>query len=84
MTHAPDATTDPATHAAACTTAPLAAEAAPAPAPKAAGFASLISAAKAAANKQGEQPRQSKLNLSAHSNKIGPAPNGSRRSLGKR
>jgi hypothetical protein len=84
MTHTPDVETDPATHAADCATATHAAEAAPAPARKNTGFASLISAAKAAAAKQGDQPRQSKLNLSAHSKKIGPAPNGSRRSMGKR
>jgi hypothetical protein len=48
------------------------------------GFASLINAAKAAAGKPGDQPRHSKLNLNAHTQKIGPAPNGSRRSMGKR
>lgn len=55
-----------------------------APAPKATGFASLFGAAKAAAGKQDGQQWHQKGNKSAHEKKIGPAPNGTRRSMGKR
>ena len=57
-----------------------------APAKKAgvAGFASLFSAAAAAAGKNDDQPWHQKGNKSAHEKKIGPAPNGTRRSMGKR
>lgn len=60
--------------------------AAPAPAKKAGlpGFASLFSAAAVAAGKNDGQPWHQKGNKSAHEKKIGPAPNGSRRSMGKR
>ena len=51
---------------------------------KKSGFASLFSAAKAASGQQDEQPWHQKGNKSAHEKKIGPAPNGTRRSMGKR
>lgn len=51
---------------------------------KKAGFASLFSAAKAASGQQDDQPWHQKGNKSAHEKKIGPAPNGTRRSMGKR
>jgi hypothetical protein len=51
---------------------------------KARGFASLFSAAKAASGKQDDQPWHQKGNKSAHEKKIGAAPNGTRRSMGKR
>jgi hypothetical protein len=53
-------------------------------APKAGGFASLFSAAKVLSGKQDDQPWHQKGNKSAHEKKIGPAPNGTRRSMGKR
>lgn len=53
-------------------------------APKATGFASLFGAAKAASGKQDDQPWHQKGNKSAHEKKIGPAPSGTRRSMGKR
>jgi hypothetical protein len=53
-------------------------------APKASGFASLFGAAKALSGKQDDQPWHQKGNKSAHEKKIGPAPNGTRRSMGKR
>jgi hypothetical protein len=52
--------------------------------PKAKGFASLFGAAKALSGKQDDQPWHQKGNKSAHEKKIGPAPNGTRRSMGKR
>ncbi|MGB4073249.1 hypothetical protein [Pseudomonas sp.] len=52
--------------------------------PAATGFASLFGAAKAAAGKQDGQPWHQKGNKSAHEKKIGPAPSGTRRSMGKR
>lgn len=52
--------------------------------PPARGFSSLFSAAKAASGKQDDQPWHQKGNKSAHEKKIGPAPNGTRRSMGKR
>lgn len=57
-----------------------------APAKKAgvSGFASLFSAAALAAGKNDDQPWHQKGNKSAHEKKIGPAPNGTRRSMGKR
>ncbi|HZX51583.1 hypothetical protein [Pseudomonas sp. XK-1] len=51
---------------------------------KKAGFASLFGAAKAASAKQDDQPWHQKGNKSAHEKKIGPAPSGTRRSMGKR
>ena len=48
------------------------------------GFASLFSAAAAAAGKQNAQPWQQKGNNSRHEKKIGMAFNGSRKSMGKR
>jgi hypothetical protein len=51
---------------------------------KKAGFSSLFSAAKAASGKQDDQPWHQKGNKSAHEKKIGPAPSGTRRSMGKR
>jgi hypothetical protein len=51
---------------------------------KKAGFASLFSAAKAACTKQDDQPWHQKGNKSAHEKKIGPAPSGTRRAMGKR
>lgn len=51
---------------------------------KKAGFASLFSAAKAASGKPDDQPWHQKGNKSAHEKKIGPAPSGTRRSMGKR
>ncbi|MGE6791595.1 hypothetical protein SAMN05216206_0459 [Pseudomonas guineae] len=51
---------------------------------KAPGFASLFGAAKAACGKQDDQPWHQKGNKSAHEKKIGAAPNGTRRSMGKR
>jgi hypothetical protein len=51
---------------------------------KKAGFASLFSAAKAASSKQDDQPWHQKGNKSAHEKKIGPAPSGTRRAMGKR
>jgi hypothetical protein len=61
-------------------------EPAPAPAKQAAlpGFASLISAAAVASGKNNGQAWHLKGNKSAHEKKIGPAPNGTRRSMGKR
>jgi hypothetical protein len=53
-------------------------------APKTSGFASLFSVAKALSGKQDDQPWHQKGNKSAHEKKIGPAPNGTRRSMGKR
>jgi hypothetical protein len=53
-------------------------------APKTKGFASLFSAAKTASGKQDDQPWHQKGNKSAHEKKIGPAPSGTRRSMGKR
>ena len=52
--------------------------------PKTAGFASLFGAAKAAAGKQDDQPWHQKGNKSTHEKKIGPAPSGTRRAMGKR
>ena len=51
---------------------------------KARGFASLFSAAKAASGKADDQPWHQKGNKSAHEKKIGAAPSGTRRSMGKR
>ncbi len=48
------------------------------------GFASLFCAAKAASSKQDDQPWHQKGNKSAHEKKIGPAPSGTRRAMGKR
>jgi hypothetical protein len=48
------------------------------------GFAALFSAAAVAAGKNDGQPWHQKGNKSAHEKKIGPAPNGTRRSMGKR
>jgi len=53
-------------------------------APKARGFDSLFSAAKTASGKQDDQPSHQKGNKSAHEKKIGAAPSGTRRSMGKR
>ncbi|TIH09430.1 hypothetical protein [Pseudomonas leptonychotis] len=64
--------------------APASDEAATVNAPKATGFSSLFSAAKAASGKLDDQPWHQKGNKSAHEKKIGPAPNGTRRSMGKR
>lgn len=60
--------------------------AAPAPAKQTGtrGFASLFSAAALAAGRNDGQPWHQKGNKSAHEKKIGPAPNGTRRSMGKR
>ena len=82
-THSPD----PALAAQATDVAPcLAATSEPAPAKKAAlpGFASLFSAAAVASAKNDGQAWHLKGNKSAHEKKIGPAPNGTRRSMGKR
>ncbi|MHA6494678.1 hypothetical protein ACX0MV_15735 [Pseudomonas borbori] len=54
------------------------------PKKSAGGFVSLFSAAAAAAGKHDDQPWHQKRNKSAHEKKIGPAPNGTRRSMGKR
>ena len=51
---------------------------------KASGFASLFGAAKAASGKQDDQPWHQKGNKSSHEKKIGPAPSGTRRAMGKR
>jgi hypothetical protein len=51
---------------------------------KTAGFASLFSAAKVASGKQDDQPWHQKGNKSSHEKKIGPAPSGTRRAMGKR
>ncbi|WP_079202699.1 hypothetical protein [Pseudomonas sp. CC6-YY-74] len=48
------------------------------------GFASLFSAAADASAKNDGQAWHLKGNKSAHEKKIGPAPNGTRRSMGKR
>ncbi|WP_413243484.1 hypothetical protein [Pseudomonas sp.] len=48
------------------------------------GFASLFSAAAVASGKNDGQAWHLKGNKSAHEKKIGPAPNGTRRSMGKR
>ncbi|MDM8349227.1 hypothetical protein P8H27_09985 [Pseudomonas sp. sp1636] len=58
----------------------------PIPAKKAGlpGFASLFCAATLASAKRGNQAWQQKGSKSAHEKKIGPAPNGTRRSMGKR
>jgi len=48
------------------------------------GFASLFSAAAVASGKNDGQAWHQKGNKSAHEKKIGPAPNGTRRSMGKR
>ncbi|WAC45001.1 hypothetical protein OU997_02025 [Pseudomonas sp. SL4(2022)] len=48
------------------------------------GFASLFSAAKAATRKQDRQRKPQKGIPSSHEKKIGPAPSGTRRSMGKR
>ncbi|MDA7088462.1 hypothetical protein PH586_18950 [Pseudomonas sp. SA3-5] len=48
------------------------------------GFASLFSAAADASAKNDGQAWHQKGNKSAHEKKIGPAPNGTRRSMGKR
>ncbi|SFP14887.1 hypothetical protein [Pseudomonas borbori] len=82
-THSPDPTL--ATQAAeiepttAATDAPILAKKAGLP-----GFASLFSAAAGASAKNAGQAWQRKGNKSAHEKKIGPAPNGTRRSMGKR
>jgi hypothetical protein len=52
--------------------------------PKASGFASLFGAAKALSGKQDDQPWHQKGNKSSHEKKIGPAPSGTRRAMGKR
>jgi len=64
--------------------APSSEQAAPASANKISGFSSLFSAAKSLSGKQDDQPWHQKGNKSAHEKKIGPAPNGTRRSMGKR
>ncbi len=51
---------------------------------KASGFASLFGAAKAASGKLDDQPWHQKGNKSSHEKKIGPAPSGTRRAMGKR
>lgn len=51
---------------------------------KTSGFASLFGAAKAASGKQDDQPWHQKGNKSSHEKKIGPAPSGTRRAMGKR
>ena len=82
-THSPDPTlAAQATDVAAGT----AATSEPAPAKQAgpSGFASLFSAAAGASAKNDAQAWQRKGNKSAHEKKIGPAPNGTRRSMGKR
>ncbi|HBX56127.1 hypothetical protein [Pseudomonas sp. UBA2684] len=83
-THSPDHT--PATQATEATALDNhpAAEPAPAKKPAAAGFASLFSAAAATSAKNDGQHWNQKGNKSAHEKKIGPAPNGTRRSMGKR
>nr|WP_298147426.1 hypothetical protein [uncultured Pseudomonas sp.] len=48
------------------------------------GFTSLFSAAATAAGKRNGQAWHQQGNKSAHEKKIGPAPNGTRRSMGKR
>ena len=60
--------------------------AAPTPTKKtgAPGFAALFSAAALASGKHDGQAWHLKGNKSAHEKKIGPAPNGTRRSMGKR
>ncbi len=80
-TQAPDSS--PATQAMA-TEQTAADSAAPAKKAGVAGFASLFSAAAAATGKNDDQPWHQKGNKSAHEKKIGPAPNGTRRSMGKR
>lgn len=79
-THSPDPTL------AAEATDVAAATSEPAPAKKTAlpGFASLFSAAAGASTKNAGQAWHLKGNKSAHEKKIGPAPNGTRRSMGKR
>ncbi|MCG4454996.1 MULTISPECIES: hypothetical protein [unclassified Pseudomonas] len=52
--------------------------------PGLAGFASLFSAAADASARNDGQAWHQKGNKSAHEKKIGPAPNGTRRSMGKR
>lgn len=52
--------------------------------PAVTGFASLFGAAKAAAGKHDGQPWHQKGNKSTHEKKIGPAPSGTRRAMGKR
>ena len=64
--------------------APSASEIVATNAPKASGFASLFGAAKAASGKQDDQPWHQKGNKSSHEKKIGPAPSGPRRAMGKR
>jgi hypothetical protein len=64
--------------------APITDQAAPVSPPKATGFASLFGAAKAASGKQDDQPWHQKGNKSSHEKKIGPAPSGTRRAMGKR
>jgi|LNFM01.1.fsa_nt_gb hypothetical protein len=51
--------------------------------PAATGFAALFGAAARAA-KRSDQPFHTKGLKSGHEKKIGPAPNGTRRSMGKR
>ncbi|MDP3979175.1 MAG: hypothetical protein Q8P85_14495 [Pseudomonas sp.] len=82
-THSPD----PTLAAEATDAAPgTAATSEPAPAKQAGlpGFASLFSAAAGASAKNENQAWHLKGNKSAHEKKIGPAPNGTRRSMGKR
>ncbi|OHC34883.1 MAG: hypothetical protein A3J25_06240 [Pseudomonadales bacterium RIFCSPLOWO2_02_FULL_63_210] len=82
-THSPD----PTLAAQATDVAPgLAATSEPVPAKQVAlpGFASLFSAAAVASAKNDGQAWHLKGNKSAHEKKIGPAPNGTRRSMGKR
>ncbi|WP_339079732.1 hypothetical protein [Pseudomonas sp. TMP9] len=51
---------------------------------KTSGFASLFGAAKALSGQQDDQPWHQKGNKSVHEKKIGPAPSGTRRAMGKR
>ncbi|HZX16800.1 MAG TPA: hypothetical protein VFF22_08065 [Pseudomonas sp.] len=64
--------------------APSASENTSTSAAKTSGFASLFGAAKAASGKQDDQPWHQKGNKSSHEKKIGPAPSGTRRAMGKR
>lgn len=63
---------------------PSASEIAATSAAKTSGFASLFGAAKALSGKQDDQPWHQKGNKSTHEKKIGPAPSGTRRAMGKR
>lgn len=84
MTQTPAPDHEPAVQAADASAQPSAVDTPVVSKPAATGFASLFGAAKAAAGKQDGQQWHQKGSKSAHEKKIGPAPSGTRRSMGKR